>query len=264
MRRVLVTGASRGIGREIARAFAKHETHLVVTIMGRSHSVPSHPSLEGTLVETAREIEAMGHRALAKEVDFRNPLAVAEQTTRAVDEMQGCDVVVHNASALSWKPQPRDVSLVLDVNLKSTLVINNVCRPHLTDGGGSIVSLSPPVHLGRLEWLSTHPAYTISKYGMTLATLSEASDRVRGNCLWPRHTVATSATRRLEDTHPGAYTLGRPPDVIGEAVYRLAVHETSHNAACLYDDQVLPLPRTRAPLDLFAEEDVRLTTEVQE
>ena len=119
--------------------------------------------------------------------------------------------------------------------------------------------MSPPIRTGRLDWISPHPAYTISKYSMTLATLSAASFRIRANCLWPRHTVATHATRRLEDSlrMDGVYSRGRPPEDVAEAVYALATSESMTGRA-LYDDEVLQdMPSTSAPLNLFSTEDAR-------
>ena len=84
---------------------------------------------------------------------------------------------------------------------------------------------------------------------MTLTTLGLATDGVRANCLWPRHMVATAATARLEEALPGAHSKGRHPDDLAEAVRALA--SSARRGECLYDDEVVDLPPTDAPLDAF-------------
>ena len=65
-------------------------------------------------------------------------------------------------------------------------------------GGGHIVSLSPPLNLSS-RWITPHAPYTLSKYGMTLLSLGMAGefgrDRISVSTLWPRTTIATSATK---------------------------------------------------------------------
>lgn len=253
--RVLVTGASRGIGAAVARAFARaHGPDCSVALLARSLAVPSHDGLAGTLADTARDVEAHGARAVAFGVDFRDGERVRGAVRDAVHELGGLDVLVNNASALWARPRvsPKTMDLMLHVNTRSTLVCLQECADALEASEGAVVSLSPPVRPGRLEWLADHPAYTVSKYGMTLATLSAATDRVRANCLWPRHLVATAATRSLESVVPGAFTKGRPPDDVARAVHSLALRRDL-NARTLLDDEVLALPPTEAPLDAFVD-----------
>lgn len=256
MRRILITGASRGIGRAIANAFAMEEP-CIITLLGRSLSRPSHNMLRGTLLQTAEEVESKGSVALPLQVNLRDAEEVKRQTKQALAAMGGCDVVIHNASVMSF--ESKNVDLLYQVNLRSVLLINELCRSSLVESShGSIVSLSPPVRMAKLDWISAHPAYTISKYGMTLATLAEANGDVRANCLWPRYTVATAATKRLErvEGFAGAFTEGRCPSTTAKAVMTLAT-TSPHNGACLFDDDVIPLPPTDAPLDIFASPDVR-------
>jgi len=257
--RVLITGASRGIGAAIARVFARrHGAEAVVAVLGRSLSHPSHDSLDGTLLDTVRDVEAYGACGLSFQVDLRCANEVVSTVRTAVESMGGVDVLVNNASVLylSRDTAPRRADLMYQVNARASLLANQTCRAALSESSvGSIVTLSPPIRTGVLEWISAHPAYTISKYSMTLAALSAASASVRSNCLWPRYTVATSATRRLE-MHmgvDGAYTRGRDPDEFAEAAYALAM-SADHNAATLLDDEVVPMPPCDAPLDLFATE----------
>lgn len=256
--RVIITGASRGIGAAIAREFARrHGSGLTVALLGRSMSKPTHPSLEGTLLDTTRQVEASGAAALPMEVDLRDGQALRDALSKLVHAFDGLDVLVNNASVLVADPHPtvKEMDLLHAVNVRATLIGLQECADALAASRGSVVTVSPPIRAGRLDWISAHPAYTLSKYGMTLATLGAASDRVRANCLWPRRTVATAATRRLEEAGllPDAFSRGRDPAVVARAVHALAV-ETSHNAECLFDEDLVDVPADGAPLDAFVDE----------
>ena len=256
--RVLITGASRGIGAAVARAFAEHHgSNLRVALLARSKSKPSHPLLDGTLLETTRDVEARGGAAIPLEVDMRDGPALCQTVASALHSMGGLDVLVNNASVLAVErdASAKTMDLLHAVNARGTMLCLQECRAALEDSRGSVVTLSPPVRAGRLEWISAHPAYTLSKYAMTLATLGAASDRVRANCLWPKRTVATAATRRLEDAGalPGAHSKGRDPRVVAEAVHHLATRSTC-NAESLFDEDVVEMDRDDAPLDAFVDE----------
>jgi NAD(P)-dependent dehydrogenase (short-subunit alcohol dehydrogenase family) len=254
--RVLITGASRGIGAAIARVFAeRHGPEARLALLGRSATAPSHPRLEGTLEEVAHECAARhGARATPLGVDLRDAVALRAALAEAQRALGGgLDVLVNNASVLALDPSsPRDMDLVHAVNVRGTLLCLHDCAPALRASRGAIVTLAPPVRLGRLDWIAApSPAYTLSKYAMTLATLAAADGRVRANALWPKRLVRTAATRRLEAEAgvAGAHSRGRDPRYVAEAVYALATSERTAHA--LYDEDVLPPPDDAAPLDAY-------------
>jgi len=259
MKRVIVTGASRGIGRAIAERFAK-DGHRVA-LLGRSMEFGDSP-LSGTLKETAARVEALGGKAHAVAADFRCGEEVEAAMHRAMEEMGGdVDVLVNNASALSLDSHSsvKNMDLLYRVNTRGCLLGIQTCLDSLSRSRGSVVTLSPPIRMGRLEWISDHPAYTISKYSMTMATLQAASDKVRANTVWPARTVATAATRRLERMLPeaavGAYTLGRPASHTAEAVFQVAMNGSMNAQSLLDDDVVTPKESfPAAPLDAFVED----------
>ena len=257
--RVLITGASRGIGAAIARVFAERGGEgTTLALLARSKERPSHPELEGTLLDTCRAVERAGATAVPIEVDLRDEAALRRAAQSALGALGGLDVLVHNASVL-W-PHPvataRRMDLLHAVNVRAVMLLGHECGAALRESSGAVVSLSPPVRTGRLEWISRHPAYTLSKYGMTLATLATASASVRANCVWPSTTVRTAATKALEATHPGAYTEGRSPEAVAEAVYRVATSRT-YNARTLLDEEVCAMPPCDAPRDAFVNDALR-------
>ena len=70
---LFITGASRGIGREIAHKAAADGANIVIA----AKSAEPHPKLEGTIHSVAAEVEAAGGKALALQLDVRDEQAVA-------------------------------------------------------------------------------------------------------------------------------------------------------------------------------------------
>ena len=221
--------------------------------MGRSLSKPSHPKTTGTLYDTVEKIQSFGASGIPLKVDMHDCDAVVKTFQKALYLMNGVDILINNASVLilSSNPTNKQLELLSNVNTKATMIGIDACKSDLRTSNGSIVTVSPPLHWANLEWISRHPAYTISKYSMTLATLGAASDSIRANCLWPRHTVSTSATKRLEDEgYDNVYSMGRQVEDVARAICELST--SNLNAQVVYDDEIVALPSTQAPLDVFA------------
>ena len=89
----LVTGASRGLGRGLARRFASAGATVVIT----ARSVDQAVQLEGTLAETAALIEGDGGRAIQLGADIEDPGQVAQLVPRAVAAAGRLDILVNNA-----------------------------------------------------------------------------------------------------------------------------------------------------------------------
>lgn len=94
---LFITGASRGIGKEIALKAARDGANIVVA----AKTAEPHPKLDGTIYTAAEEIEAAGGKALPLVVDVREEDQVAEAIQRAVDTFGGIDILVNNASAIN-------------------------------------------------------------------------------------------------------------------------------------------------------------------
>ena len=201
-----------------------------------------------------------GATAVPLQADLADAEQLDDAVAHAIRQMGGLDVLINNASALCTQraPSAKRMDLVHHVNSSATLRAIQGCHAALTESRGAIVTLAPPVRLARLEWIARHPAYTLSKYAMSMATLGAATEAVRANNVWPRRLYATAAVRMLEQTGqlpPGAHEHARPPHEFADAVHRVATGKW--NAECLLDEDVVVLPASEAPLDLFVEEDVR-------
>jgi citronellol/citronellal dehydrogenase len=93
---IFITGASRGIGREIALRCARDGAQVVIT----GKTAEPHVKLPGTIHSVAAEVIAAGGRALAIQLDVRDEQALAAAITRAAQHFGGLDVLVNNASAI--------------------------------------------------------------------------------------------------------------------------------------------------------------------
>ncbi len=91
----VVTGASRGIGREIVLALAGAGCDVVIA----AKSVTEKPNLPGTIHSVAAEARALGARALAVQVDVRDDSAVRAMVARTVAEFGRLDILICNSGA---------------------------------------------------------------------------------------------------------------------------------------------------------------------
>src|SRR5437773_593217 len=94
-RRAIVTGASRGIGAEIARALARAGAAVVLAARD-----------EEALVRLATELEGEGGRAVVAPTDVSEPEAVERLVTTTVDALGGLDIAVNNAAGGGHVPTP--------------------------------------------------------------------------------------------------------------------------------------------------------------
>jgi NAD(P)-dependent dehydrogenase (short-subunit alcohol dehydrogenase family) len=170
----LVTGASQGLGRALALAYAREGAKLVIN--SRS---------EGSIRPVAEEVEALGTEVLALPADVADPAGVDRLVSQAADRFGGIDVLVNNASILGPRVRIEDFPedewrKVIDANLTGLFLISKAAIPHLNEGA-SVINLVSGVSVeGRPEW----GAYSVSKFGVEgitqilAAELEERSVRV--------------------------------------------------------------------------------------
>lgn len=218
---VVITGASRGIGRAIALRCADDGANLV--LLARSLTQPSHPLLSGSLQDVCIEVEERGGVAMPVQVDVsrRDDVHIAMETV--AHRFGTIDCIVSNASAIDVSeklPDARSYDRMMDVNVRGTYHLLREAVPYMTHGDlRQALSISPPLKALDVRWMTPHPCYTVSKYGMTMLTLG-MSDVLRANTLWPRKLVATAATRMLEQqTGIPGHSQGRPASEFAETAY---------------------------------------------
>src|ERR1700736_2395650 len=94
---VLITGASRGIGKAIALKLASEGANIVIA----AKSIAEDERLGGTIFSTAAEVEAAGGKALAVYCDIRDEKLIRDVMEKTVARFGGLDIVINNASAIS-------------------------------------------------------------------------------------------------------------------------------------------------------------------
>mgnify|MGYP002629944830 CR=1 FL=1 len=240
---IFITGASRGIGREIALRCARDGANIVVT----AKSVEPHESLPGTIGSVAAEVVAAGGKALALQLDVRDENAIAAAVHEAIRVFGGIDILVNNASAIMLSGTAatpmRRYDLMQSVNARGTFASSRACLPHLAQSGMAgrnphILTLSPPLNMNA-KWFKDHVAYTMSKYGMSLCTLGMAEEfRAQGiavNSLWPRTTIATAA---IAVNFPEAILkASRKPAIMADAAYAIFNRDSRVATGNFYIDE---------------------------
>jgi NAD(P)-dependent dehydrogenase (short-subunit alcohol dehydrogenase family) len=141
-----ITGASRGVGAAVGRAF--HGDGMKVALASRSG-------------------DDLGlSDALGVECDVRDPDAVSAAVDATVERFGGIDVVVANAGVGAYGPflemDPEDVEAMIDINLKGTLYTARFTLPHVIERQGDFVSLAS---VAGLRAFPGEAVYNASKFG---------------------------------------------------------------------------------------------------
>jgi citronellol/citronellal dehydrogenase len=252
-RTILMSGGSRGIGLAIAVRAARDGAN--VALVAKTNRPD--PRLAGTIHTAADAIREAGGKALPIVGDIRDDATIAEAVERTVAEFGGIDVVVNNASVLNLSPtadlDPRRYDLMQDVNVRGTFMLTRAAVPHLlASPDPKVLTLGPPINLDP-RWFAGHPAYTMAKYGMTMAALGFAHELgqkgVSSTCLWPATLVATDAIGNL----PGGdqmVRVSRKPDIVADAAYAVLTTDGQVlNGQTVIDEDLL---RSRGVTDFAA------------
>ncbi len=146
----IVTGASRGAGRGIARALGSHGCTVYVT--GRSEA-DSDGEMPGTIHATAREVTEAGGHGVAVRCDHADDGQVEAMIARVIAEQGRTDILVNNACAVSdalsapgqfWE-KPKSIGQMIDVGVRSGFVASWLAAPHMVrQDKGLIISTSSP------------------------------------------------------------------------------------------------------------------------
>lgn len=240
---IIITGATRGIGKAIALRLAADGANIVIA----AKSVEENPKLGGTIYSAAAEIEAAGGKALAIQCDVRDDANIQNVVDKTMERFGGIDVLVNNASAISLstteKTDPKRYDLIQDINVRGTFFMSKACIPYLRKGENPhILTLSPPISMDA-KWFASHLAYTISKYNMSMVAYGLAAelknDGIAANALWPKTTIATAAVNNILGGEM-LMKMSRTPEIMADAAYEVLSKKASeYTGQFLLDEEVL-------------------------
>lgn len=238
---VLISGASRGIGKAIALKLAAEGANIALA----SKTVEQHAKLEGTIYSAAEEIGRAGNgNVLAIKADIRREEEIEQAVAETVSHFGGIDILVNNASAINLSSteqiEAKRFDLMQDINVRGTFLMCKAAIPHLKKGTNPhILNLSPPLNMDR-KWFPKHLAYTMSKYGMSMIVLGLSSElkkyKIAVNALWPKTLIATAAIANLPN---GEELLkhSRKPEIVADAAAYILQQPSQHTTGNFFVDE---------------------------
>jgi 2-deoxy-D-gluconate 3-dehydrogenase len=219
----VVTGGNGGIGLGMARGMADAGAAIVVAARNREKSAGA-----------VKDLEALGGRAVAIEVDVADEASVSALVRSAAERWGRLDILVNNAGMNIRKPA-QDLTLaewrqVLDTNLTSAFLASRAVFPIMkAQGGGKIINVGSMMSLFGASFA---PAYGASKGGMVQLTRALAAgwarDNIQVNAVlpgWIDSELTINARREVPGLHESV--LARTPakrwgvgdDLAGVAVF---------------------------------------------
>lgn len=225
----LVTGASRGIGREIALTLAGYGADVIVNYNGSADRAD----------EVVREIEAMGRKASAVQCSVTDDRACERMIKEMLELFGHIDILVNNAGItrdnLMIKMSEEDFDAVLNTNLKGTFhTMKHMYRPFLRQKSGRIINLSSVSGILGNAGQANYAASKAGVIGLTKSAAKElASRNITVNAVAPGY-IDTDMTQAMNASAREAVIsqiplkrAGRPKD-IAEAVAFLASDKAAY------------------------------------
>ncbi len=168
----LITGGARGIGQAIAFTFARQGADIVIGDVNMEDAQ-----------KTCKEIEAMGRKSLAVELDVTDYAKVEEAINKILDKFRKVDILVNNAGItkdnLLLRMSQTEWDAVLNVNLKGTFnCIRAVSRPMIKQRSGRIINIASIIGIiGNAGQAN----YSASKAGIIALTKTAAKELASRN-----------------------------------------------------------------------------------
>jgi NAD(P)-dependent dehydrogenase (short-subunit alcohol dehydrogenase family) len=224
-RRILVTGAARGLGLAFARAFCEAGAKVAIADIRAD-----------LLAASAQQLRNDGHKVVAVEADLSDPAAIERCAETAVSALGGLDGLVNNAAVTdSGGRGSDDIDVttwdrVMAVNVRGTWLMTRACRPALrTSGRGAVVNLASDTALWGAPNLLAYVASKGAVIAMTHSLARELGpDNITVNAIAPG-LVMVEATEYVPEARHRHYLEQRaiqreqlPSDVSGAVTFALS------------------------------------------
>ncbi|MGH6872779.1 MAG: SDR family NAD(P)-dependent oxidoreductase [Rhizomicrobium sp.] len=214
----LVTGGSRGLGREMVLAFAAAGADVVIA----SRKLEACEAV-------AREVEALGRRALPVAAHVGRWEDNDALAARAFAEFGRVDVVVNNAGMSPLAPSLAETSealfdKVIDVNFKGPFRLSVLVGEKMMAGaGGAIVNLSSTASFKPEPHTVPYSGAKAAVNAMTVALAKAFAPKVRVNCIAPGPFLTDVSTvwrqNKAYEQSLGLKRFGEPREIVGTALY---------------------------------------------
>ena len=195
----VVTGAARGIGREIALAFAREGANVAVTDL----------KIDDHALEVEKLINEMGVKGKAYASDASNFEDTQRTVEQIINDFESIDILVNNAGitmdGLLLRMSEQQWDAVLKVNLKSVFNFTKaVQRNMIKNRGGSIINMSSVVGVGGNAGQANYSASKAGMIGFTKSIAMELGSRnVRCNAIAPGFIITEMTGKLSEEVKKG-------------------------------------------------------------
>eukprot|EP01060_Flectonema_neradi_P018771 TRINITY_DN256_c1_g1_i1.p1 TRINITY_DN256_c1_g1~~TRINITY_DN256_c1_g1_i1.p1 ORF type:complete len:314 (+),score=68.80 TRINITY_DN256_c1_g1_i1:139-1080(+) len=234
----IISGSTRGIGRECAIALAKCGCNIVIA----AKTTEPTKNLPGTIFSVAEEMRQLGVESLPCKVDMRDAASIEKCVNDTVARFGRIDIVINNASALWWhdiEDTPvNKYDLITGINTRGSFILTKLALPHMRKNKfGRVITMSPPIQTD-YEKFKGFTAYNISKFGMTMVAMGAAAEGeesgITGNSLWPATVVESQASKNFK---LGSTKNWRKATILSDCV--LAIVGSNINGTQNIDDELL-------------------------
>lgn len=217
----LVTGGSRGLGREMVLAFAAHGADVVIA----SRKLDNCQAV-------AREVEALGRQALPVAYHAASWQGADDLAAAAYERFGKVDVLVNNAGMSPLYPSLDSITedlydKVMGVNLKGPFRLSTVVGTRMMEGdGGSIINVSSIASTKPSKGEAVYAAAKIGVNSLTMSFAQAFGPKVRVNCIVPGAFMTDISKAwdlpTFERQAKAAFPLqrgGQPNEIVGAALY---------------------------------------------
>ena len=207
-KKALITGATGGIGGEIAKTLNEAGAEIAIS---------------GTRLESLKALaETLGDRTHIFTCNLNDPLAIADLLKAASEKMGGIDILINNAGItrdnLFMRMSDEDWATVLEINLTSTMrLCRGVLRGMMKARWGRIINIGSIVGSTGNPGQGNYAASKAALLGMSKSLANEVASRgITVNCIAPGF-VKTAMTDKLNDNQKEAIKSKIPTGRLGEA-----------------------------------------------